>query len=58
MKIEIDVPDEVIEKIEHMMELGILSKIPLERFLTECVVENTQSYLDSAGAILQYGNPQ
>ena len=52
MKTEIEVPDEVIEKIEHMMALGIIDEMPLEEYLVACVVADTRCILELHGCPL------
>jgi len=52
MKIEIDVPDNVVEKIKHMMALGIADKMSLDKYLVSCVVADTRCLLESASCKL------
>ena len=52
MKIEIDVPDEVIVKIEHLMGLEIVDMIPLADYLVSCVIADTRCILENSNAPL------
>lgn len=52
MKIEIDVPDEVIVKIEHMMGLEIVDVMPLKDYFVACVIDDTRCMLENANAPL------
>ena len=52
MKIEIDVPDNVVENISHMMALGFADKMSLEEYLVSCVVADTRCLLEGANCPL------
>lgn len=52
MKVEIDVPDEVIEKIEHMIALGIADDMPMADYLVACVIADTRCLLEGHNVVV------
>jgi len=50
MKIEIEVPDEVIEKIEHLIALGITNENTLKECLVGSIIADTRCTLESCNA--------
>ena len=58
MKLEIDVPDEVIEKIEHMIALEIVAETSFKEYLVASVVEATRCTLESCSVELPRNWPE
>jgi hypothetical protein len=52
MKIEIEVPDEVIENIEHLIALGITNENTLKECLVGSIIADTRCTLESCNAEL------
>ena len=52
MKIEISVPDNVVEKIELMQALEMVDTIPLKDYLVCCVIDDTRCRLEFHNLVL------